>query len=67
MKKKYDHSRTCVVDQARLELLQFLLDLEHKHGLTFGELLAMLGEKVADLASYQIRAERRQGKVCDEP
>lgn len=52
------HSRTRVVDKARQEFETFLLDLEQKHALTFGELFSLLGSKIADLAKYQIRAER---------
>ena len=52
------HSRTRVVDKARLEFDQFLLDLEQKHELTLGELFSMLGAKITDLAKYQIRSER---------
>ena len=52
------HSRTRVVDKARLEFDQFLLDLADKHELTYGELFSMLGQAIANNAKYQIRAER---------
>ena len=52
------HPRTRVVDKARLEFDQFLLDLADKHELTYGELFSMLGQAIANNAKYQIRAER---------
>lgn len=52
------HLRMRVVTQARLEFDQFLLDLEQKHGLTYGEVFSLLGHAVASLAKYQIRSER---------
>ena len=52
------HERTTIVEKARSELTLFLLDLEQKHGLSYGELFSMLGNAIADLARYQIRSER---------
>jgi tetrahydromethanopterin S-methyltransferase subunit G len=52
------HKRTLVVEQARNEFMKFMLDLEEKHDLTFGEMYSILGRKIADLAMYQIRSER---------
>lgn len=52
------HARTLVVQKARHEFEAFLLDLEQKHELTFGELFSLLGGSIANLAKYQIRAER---------
>ena len=52
------HQRTRIVDKARLEFDTFLLDLEQKHELTYGELFSMLGNAIAHLAKYQIRSER---------
>lgn len=52
------HPRTRIVDKARHEFEAFLLDLEQKHELTYGELYSMLGGKIVDLAKYHIRFER---------
>ena len=52
------HPRTRIVDKARLEFDQFLLDLADTHELTYGELFSMLGQAIAHNAKYQIRAER---------
>lgn len=52
------HPRTRVVDKARLEFDQFLLDLADKHELTYGELFSILGQAIANNAKYQIRTER---------
>lgn len=52
------HPRSSLVTQARLEFDKFLLDLEQKHELTYGELFALLGNSIANLAKYQIRSER---------
>ena len=52
------HPRTAVVQQARHAFETFLLDLEQKHELTYGELFSLLGNAIANLAKYQIRAER---------
>ena len=63
------HKRTRVVDQARLEFDQFVLDLSQKHDLTYGELFSILGRSIAENAKYQIRAERHPndpGKKGDE-
>lgn len=63
------HPRTLIVDKARLAFDQFLLDLEQKHNLTYGEIFSLLGGAVVSLAKYQIRAERHPeepGKKGDE-
>ena len=63
------HKRTLVVEQARNELVSFMIALEQKYELTFGEMYSILGNKIADLAKYQIRAERHPnspGKKGDE-
>ena len=52
------HPRTRVIDKARLEFDQFLLDLADKHELTYGELFSLLGQAITNNAKYQIRAER---------
>lgn len=52
------HPRSIVVQEARLEFDQFLIDLEEKHSLTHGEMFSLLGSAVANLAKYQIRSER---------
>jgi hypothetical protein len=52
------HKRGDIVENARNELATFLLALERKHELTFGELFKILGNAIANLATYQIRAER---------
>jgi len=52
------HSRAPIVTKARLEFDKFLLDLEQKHDLTFGELFTLLGSAITNLAKYQIRSER---------
>lgn len=63
------HKRTRIVDQARLEFDQFLIDLAQKHELTYGELFSMFGHAIANHAKYQIRSERHPnspGKKGDE-
>lgn len=57
------HPRTAVVDEARHAFEVFMLDLEQKHDLTYGELFALLGRKITELAKSEIRAERHP----DEP
>jgi len=52
------HERTQIVSQARSEFDRFLLDLEQKHELTFGEMFSIIGSAISNLAKYQIRAER---------
>jgi hypothetical protein len=52
------HPRSNAVTKARLEFDTFLLDLEQKYGLTYGELFSLLGNAIANLAKYQIRGER---------
>ena len=52
------HARSPIVTTARLAFDKFLLDLEQKHDLTFGELFSILGNATTNLAKYQIRAER---------
>lgn len=52
------HARTQIVEQARSEFVCFLRELQQKYELTFGEMYAILGNKIADLAKYQIRRER---------
>jgi hypothetical protein len=52
------HPRSNIVQEARLEFDSFMLDLQRRYELTFGELFSMLGVKIADLAKYQIRSER---------
>jgi hypothetical protein len=52
------HQRMALVQKARNELETFLLELEQKHALTYGEVFSLLGNAVANLAKYQIRAER---------
>ena len=52
------HPRTRIVTEARREFEEFLLDLEQKHELSYGELFLMLGQAIANNAKYQIRAER---------
>jgi hypothetical protein len=56
------HPRTRVVDSARHEFELFMLDLERKYDLTYGEMFAMLGHKIEDLARSEIRAERHPGQ-----
>ena len=63
------HKRTLVFEQARNELVSFMIALEQRYELTFGEMYSILGNKIADLAKYQIRAERHPnspGKKGDE-
>ena len=63
------HPRTNVVEDAASEFRKFLLDLEQKYDLTYGEMFQMLGQAVGNLAKYQIRAERHPdepGKGGDE-
>ena len=57
------HPRTAIVDKARHAFEVFMLDLEQKHDLTYGELFALLGHKITALAKSEIRAERHP----DEP
>lgn len=52
------HPRSNIVQKARLEFDQFLLDLEQKHELTYGETFSLFGNAIANLAKYQIRSER---------
>ena len=52
------HPRTVVLQRARHAFETFLLELETEHELTYGELFSLLGNAVANLAKYQIRAER---------
>jgi hypothetical protein len=52
------HERTLVVQKVRHEFEAFLLELEQKHELSYGELFSMLGNAIANLAKYQIRSER---------
>ena len=52
------HKRSQIVTNARCEFDKFLLDLEQKHELTFGEMFGILGSAIANLAKYQIRSER---------
>ncbi len=52
------HERSPIVTLARNEFATFLLDLEQKHGLTYGEMFSLLGNAIANLAKYQIRSER---------
>lgn len=52
------HARYFVVDEARLEFQKFWRNLEKKHELTFGEMFSILGDQVANLAKYLVRAER---------
>jgi hypothetical protein len=52
------HKRTTIVQKARNEFETFLLELEQKHELTYGEVFSLLGNAIANLAKYQIRGER---------
>lgn len=52
------HKRSQIVTNARLEFDKFLLDLEQKYELTFGEMFSIIGNAIANLAKYQIRHER---------
>jgi len=52
------HERTLIVQKARNEFEEFMLALEQKHTLTYGEVFSLLGNAVANLAKYQIRSER---------
>lgn len=52
------HERTRLVEQARLEFDQFVLDWAQKHDLTYGKLFSIFGLSIANNAKYQIRAER---------
>jgi len=52
------HKRSQIVTTARIAFDTFLLELEQKYELTFGELFSILGNAIANLAKYQIRGER---------
>ena len=52
------HKRRDIVQKARGEFETFLLELEQKHALSYGEMFSLLGSAVANLTKYQIRAER---------
>lgn len=52
------HARTRLVEQARLEFDQFVLDWAQKHDLTYGERSWIFGHAMVNNAKYQIRAER---------
>ncbi len=52
------HPRAHVVAEARSAFARFMLDLEKKHDLTYGELFSLYGAAIENLAKYQIRSER---------
>lgn len=52
------HERMQIVTNARGEFDKFLLDLEQKYELTFGELFSILGNSITNLAKYQVHGER---------
>lgn len=52
------HKRTIIVQRARNELAEFLLNLEEKHELTIGEILCLLSNEAAHFAVAQIREDR---------
>lgn len=52
------HKRTLIVEKAQSAFAMFLLELEQKHALTYGEMFSMFGNAIANLAKYQIRGER---------
>lgn len=52
------HPRYYIVSTAQNEFQNFLLSLESKYDLTYGELLSILGSEVSNTAKYMIRQER---------
>lgn len=52
------HERTMIVNQARTDLEGFLIDWEKKYELTYAEVFSILGDRIANIAKYAIRAER---------
>lgn len=54
------HERHVPVEQARRELLGFVLDWEERHGLTLAERLALLAEESNRALWMAVRSERRQ-------
>jgi hypothetical protein len=52
------HPRYFIVSKAEVELSTFLLDLQQKHDLTYGELFKILAAMMASFAKYLIREER---------
>jgi hypothetical protein len=55
------HPRHAIVNVAGNELFEFVRELIERHGLTHGEVTALLAASVSARASYQIRDERRRG------
>ena len=52
------HPRTLIVAEATAEFTRLFVALEEKYDLTFGEMYALLGEKITRLARDDIRQER---------
>lgn len=52
------HRRTSIVQKARSALDLFLLDLEHEHKLTYGEIFSLLGETITHFAKSAVQQER---------
>lgn len=52
------HPRYFVVSKAGIELSEFLINLQQKHELTYGETFKLLGEIIQREAKYAIREER---------
>ena len=52
------HPRYFIVSKAENELSTFLLDLEQKHELTYGEVVRILSTLLAREAKHMIREER---------
>lgn len=52
------HERYFVTQTARIEFEKFILELERKYQLTFGEITSIFAVALTQVAKYQIRAER---------
>ena len=52
------HPRTRIVNQAESKLSLFIWSLTENEELTWGEILSILSTCLAQIAKYQIRAER---------
>lgn len=63
------HPRYYVVEQAEQEFSRAMAEIETKHNLTYGEVVKLLGNYLANCAKYMIREERHPndpGKRGDE-
>ncbi len=52
------HPRTKLVEAAQNDIRLFILEVQSKRGLTFHEILKILGEEITNVSKYAIRDER---------